>query len=235
VRVTLATLAAVALTAPLAVAYDFPRLGIFRKKKEDPPAAQQQPQQQPPQAETLRADPDEAKRKAAATELAEFDPRREPDLIPALTGSLGKDPSPAVRAEVAAVLGKIKPVTQQGGVALEQTLGNDPSADVRKAAQQALWEYHLNGYRSAGANPAYPQTGEPPLAQAKPPATAEEPEKPKLDVPPLPKPDGKPPAVPTFTPPPTAAPAVSVPTFTPPTAPTPPPAGGFTPPPAPGK
>src|SRR5205085_7640138 len=128
-----------------------------------------------PLVETLRTDLDEAKRKAAAAELAAFDPRKEPEVLPALTGAITRDPSPGVRAAVAEALGNLKPVSQQAGVALEQTLNGDPSAEVRKAAQQALWQYHLSGYRSAGANPAYPQTAEPPLAKPKPPAAPKPP------------------------------------------------------------
>jgi hypothetical protein len=165
VRLTTAALAAAVAVAPLTAARaDFPRLGIFRKranKEEPPPKARSL-------VETLKSDPDEKKRKAAAVELRQHDPRTNADLIPTLIATLQRDPSPAVRAEAAETIGKLKPVAQQAGVALEQTLAADPADEVRKAAQQALWDYHLNGYRSAGVNPAHPQTPEPPVAKPRP-------------------------------------------------------------------
>ena len=163
-RFTIAALAAfiaVAFAIPAARA-DFPRLGIFRKKTKD---KEEPPQRVKQLVDVLKSDPDEKKRKAAAEELRQHDPRTNTDLIPTLINSLQADPSAAVRAEAAESIGKLKPVAQQAGVALEQTQSADPSEDVRKAAQKALWDYHLNGYRSAGANPAYPQTTEPPLAK----------------------------------------------------------------------
>jgi hypothetical protein len=161
VRITTTVLTVVVTLAPLATARaDFPRLGIFRKKAKEDPA-----QRSKQLVETLKGDPDEKKRKSAAEELREHDPRTNPDIVPTLIATLQRDPSPDVRAEAAEVIGKLKPVAQPAGVALEQTLATDPAEGVRKAAQKALWDYHLNGYRSAGANPAYPQTAEPPLAK----------------------------------------------------------------------
>jgi hypothetical protein len=162
VRFTTAALAVAVFLAPVTAARaDFPRLGIFRKKQKD-----EQPQQKAKQlVETLKSDPDEKKRKSAAEDLREQDPRNNSDIMPTLISALQKDPSPEVRAEAAETIGKLKPVAQTAGVALEQTLITDPSEAVRKSAQKALWDYHLNGYRSAGANPAYPQTAEPPLAK----------------------------------------------------------------------
>jgi hypothetical protein len=148
---------------------DLPRLGIFRKKKEDAPSTEKDPAARVKQLlDTLKADPDEKKRLEAVAELSEYDPRTHLDMMPALLASLKADPSASVRAVTAEAIGELKPVTQNAGVALEQTLTNDPSESVRKSAQAALWQYHLNGYRSAGASPAQPQTAEPPLAKPKP-------------------------------------------------------------------
>jgi hypothetical protein len=157
--------------------FEIPRLGIFRKKKEDPPATppQQQPAPAQPDAkpakatavDVLKADRDEKKRLAAAEALRTADPRTSPDVLPALTTSLQQDPSANVRAAVAQTIGKLKPVSAEAGAVLEATVAGDPAEAVRKAAQQALWEYHLNGYRSAAANAAMPQTAEPPLAKPK--------------------------------------------------------------------
>jgi hypothetical protein len=166
----LLSLAAFVLASPLFEARaDFPRLGIFRKKKEDAPANEKDAAAKlKTLLETLKSDTDEKKRLAALEELGAFDPRAHADLIPTLTTALKSDPSPAVRASVAETIGGLKPTVQTAGVALEQVNANDPSEAVRKAAQSALWQYHLNGYRSAGANPVQPQTAEPPLAKGKP-------------------------------------------------------------------
>lgn len=159
--------------------FEIPRLGIFRKKKEDPPAP---PPQQPAAAtapvetakpaklttlDVLKTDLDEKKRVAAAESLRAVDPRTQPDVIPSLTTSLQQDPSATVRAAVAETIGKLKPVSAEAGAVLETVVVADPSDGVRKAAQQALWDYHLAGYRSASSTGALPQTAEPPLAKPK--------------------------------------------------------------------
>ncbi len=156
--------------------FEIPRLGIFRKKKEDPPAPPKQPGAQPeampakpanPALATLKTDRDEKDRAAAATALRTADPRNDVDVLPTLMSSLQQDPSPTVRATVAETIGKLKPVSAEAGATLEAVAIGDPSEAVRKAAQAALWQYHLNGYRSAAANAAVPQTAEPPLAKPK--------------------------------------------------------------------
>ncbi|MGL4421013.1 MAG: HEAT repeat domain-containing protein [Gemmataceae bacterium] len=174
-RTTIAVLTALTLTSPIqAGGWDFPRLGIFRKKKEETPAPTPNAAKNDPNSnaskmkqlvETLKADPDESKRLTAVGELRELDPRKEPDLIPTLVSTLQKDPSAKVRSEVAGSIGHLKPVAQQAGLALEQTQTLDPSEAVRKAAKDALWQYHLAGYRSSGANPGFSQTNEPPMAK----------------------------------------------------------------------
>lgn len=143
---------------------EIPRLGIFRKKNPD----KDEPQPKSKQiVETLKSDTDEKKRQAAAVQLRDEDPRTNADILPTLIASLQRDPSTAVRSEVAETIGKLKPVSQVAGAALEQTFVSDPSESVRKSSQKALWDYHLNGYRSTGANAAMPQTAEPPLAKPK--------------------------------------------------------------------
>jgi hypothetical protein len=120
-------------------------------------------------ADSLRADPDERRRRAAVAELREADPRVLPDVIPALVGVLQRDPSAAVRADAAEAIGSFKTAFPVAGAALEAAAEADPSAAVRGAAQQALWEYHLNGYRSLkGADGIAGQTAEPPLARRPP-------------------------------------------------------------------
>jgi hypothetical protein len=104
--------------------------------------------------ETLRNDPDVAKRKAAAAELRDLDPRTNPEVVPGLTASLLRDPSPAVRIEAVEALGKMKPVTEPAGLAMEEAAKTDPDPKVQEALGKALWQYHLNGYRT-------PQSGQP--------------------------------------------------------------------------
>lgn len=160
--------------------FEIPRLGIFRKKKEDPPAPPKQPGPAQPDApamakpanpsiEALKTERDEKARTAAAVALRSVDPRTDADVLPTLMTSLQQDPSPAVRAAVAETIGKLKPISAEAGATLEGVVVSDPSEPVRKAAQAALWQYHLNGYRSTAANAATPQTAEPPLAKPIPP------------------------------------------------------------------
>ncbi len=173
----LALLAAISDVAPVRAEFpkfEIPRLGIFRKKKEDPPApppAKAQPAETPKAGsstvDVLKADLDEKRRVAAAEALRNIDPRTNSDVMPALMASIQQDPSAAVRAAAAETVGKLKPVSTEAGASLEMVVVSDPSEAVRKAAQQALWQYHLNGYRSAAANMATPQTAEPPLAKPK--------------------------------------------------------------------
>src|SRR5439155_12217329 len=102
-------------------------------------------------------------------ELRDADARAHPDVIPAFAWSLQHDPSAAVRADAAEAIGQSKVMIPQAGAALETAAESDPSPVVRDAARQALWEYHLIGYRSTkGADGIAGQTVDPPIA--KPPA-----------------------------------------------------------------
>jgi len=135
-------------------------LGLFKRKPKSEPGTQVKAQ-----LNTLRSDMDEQKRLAAAIALREADPRVDAEVIPTLIGSLQRDPSPAVRSQAAETLGRLKPVYQHAGLALETAAQTDPAASVREAAKAALWQYHLAGYRSVPVNPAVvPQTVEPPIA-----------------------------------------------------------------------
>jgi hypothetical protein len=115
--------------------------------------------------ETLKIDFDEKRRKAAADELGAADPRQFPEVATALTTALQKDASASVRAEAAQSLGQLDQVFPMAGVALEGAAAGDSSPLVRLAAKHALWDYHLNGYRSPkGFDGAAAQTVEPPIA-----------------------------------------------------------------------
>ena len=87
--------------------------------------------------ESLRTDPDEKKRKAAAVELRDSDAKEAAEIVPVLIASLKQDPSPAVRWGAAESIGKFKPVNSAGAV-LEAAAVNDPSDAVRAAAQGSL-------------------------------------------------------------------------------------------------
>ncbi|MFO0927239.1 MAG: HEAT repeat domain-containing protein [Gemmataceae bacterium] len=114
----------------------------------------------------LKADGDADKRGQAAEELRTYDASAYPEIIPALVNALLNDPKPAVRLEAVQSLGKVRPVTQEAGDALEQALANDASMRVRLQARSTLLQYHWAGYRSGKKPDAPPLTPnrEPPLA-----------------------------------------------------------------------
>lgn len=160
---TVLTLVVAGLIAPAAPAVDL-GLGIFKRKPKNDSAERVKQL-----VATLQSDPDEKKRAAAVEELRALDARQHAEVIPTLIGSLQKDPAPAVRAEAAEALGKIKPVTQPVAIALEAVQSSDPTPAVRDAAKSALFQYHLNGYRSPNATPTdTAQSSEPPFATPRP-------------------------------------------------------------------
>ena len=117
------------------------------------------------------ADSDEKKRKSAIRELNDADPRVQVEVIPILVAALRKDSSETVRSSAAEAIGRYSVVFPLAGLALEDAAIADRSATVRAAARQALWEYHLLGYRSARGDDAFAaQTAEPPIAKPTPPA-----------------------------------------------------------------
>lgn len=161
-------------------------LGLFSRKPKANPA-----EQVPTLIMQLKTDKDEGKRAAAAEELRQFDAKAFPEIMTVLADALIKDASPAVRSEAASSIARLRPINQQAGFALEQASHNDPALRVRMAAKQALWQYHLVGYRSnrptdqAAVNntPAAPRYG--PHISAKFPR-GESPEPPLADAPQLP-------------------------------------------------
>lgn len=143
---------------PSASAIDF-GLGIFKRRQKPEPVSKAKQL-----ISVLQSSPDAGKRQEAAEELRSIDARVVPDVIPTLMNSLQQDPSPAVRAEAATSLGKIKPINQSAGIVLERASQSDPIDKVREAAQNALWQYHLNGYSNTAGPPLAAQSSEPPLA-----------------------------------------------------------------------
>jgi hypothetical protein len=138
---------------------------IFGKKPPKPDPAQRVPEL----IKTVRTDGDESKRVEAVEELRQYDPTAFPEIYPALIEALLNDGKAAVRAEAASTIGKLRPVSQDAGNALEMALDKDDSMRVRLAVRSALMQYRWAGFR-AGKKEAPPQitTKEPPLADPKP-------------------------------------------------------------------
>jgi hypothetical protein len=133
--------------------------GLFSKKASKP-----DPKDRVPELLTLvKKDKDEHKRSAAASELRQYDPAAFPEIVPVLIDVLMNDAKPSVRTEAAESLSKIRPVSKQAGLALEQALDKDPSTRVRMQARYSLLQYHWAGYRS-GSKDAVVDSKEPPLA-----------------------------------------------------------------------
>lgn len=115
----------------------------------------------------VKTDGDENKRAHAAEELRQYDPSAFPEIVPVLIDVLMNDKKPSVRAEAAQSLGKLRPVSQSAGLALEQAVAKDTSMTVRLQARSALLGYRWAGYRSIKKEePILPTAKEPPLAEA---------------------------------------------------------------------
>jgi len=124
--------------------------------------------------ETLKTNPDERARAAAIEDLRDYDLKNFPDILPAWIEALQHDSSVDVRLAAARSIGGMRPISQQGGFALERAAHTDPSWLVRGAANRNLGTWKLFfGYRP-GRAPVQQnfQTGEPPLAAPLPPIKA---------------------------------------------------------------
>jgi hypothetical protein len=97
---------------------------------------------------TVRTDPDENKRSAAAVELRQYDPKAFPDIVPVLAEVVRNDTKAGVRYEAAVSLSKIRPVSTIAGMALEHASAHDAAFYVRVQARTSLVYYRLSGYRS---------------------------------------------------------------------------------------
>jgi hypothetical protein len=95
----------------------------------------------------VKTDKSEGHRENAAKELRDYDPVAFPDIVPVLVDVLQHDPTVGVRVEAAQTLGRLRPVSQDAGAALETAL-KDSSIRVRMQARSSLVGYHLSGYRS---------------------------------------------------------------------------------------
>jgi hypothetical protein len=133
--------------------------GFFGKKSKPNPK-----ERVPELIAAIKTDGDENKRAAAAEELRQYDPAQNPEIVPVLIDVLINDKKPSVRAEAASTLGKMRPVSQSAGLALEQALAKDASMRVRLQARTSLLQYHWAGYRSVKKDEPLVGTKEPPLA-----------------------------------------------------------------------
>ena len=171
-RVALVLLLAPVLAAPVSA-------GLFfgGKKPDKPNPADRVPEL----IKIIETDGDEDKRMAAAAELRDYDPAQFPDVVPALIDALLNDKKPGVRAEAAQSLGKLRPVSDAVGEALEQSLAKDSSMRVRLQTRSALVQYRWSGWKEPTpkkddiptARPKDPpptQSKEPPMAPNIPPA-----------------------------------------------------------------
>jgi hypothetical protein len=118
----------------------------------------------------IRTETDDHKRAAAAEELRGFDAAKFPEIVPVLLDCALHDKASGVRAEAVHGLGKLRPISQQVGYALEQIVANDSSVRVQVQARSALLSYRVSGYRSqkSGEPPTLPgplKTEEPPLVE----------------------------------------------------------------------
>ncbi|HEY3789923.1 MAG TPA: hypothetical protein VGL71_13775 [Urbifossiella sp.] len=137
-------------------------IGIFSKKPKSEAHVKRA-------IETVRNETDEKKRRAALADLQDADPRTHAEVIPTLIIVLQKDASAQLRALAAEIIGQYRIVYPVAGMALEAAAELDGSRTVRESAQQALWEYHLSGYRSLrGVDGIAGQTAEPPISRPSP-------------------------------------------------------------------
>jgi hypothetical protein len=139
--------------------------GFLLKKKKKPNPVERVPEL----LAIVKTDPDDHKRASAAQELRQFDIKTFPDIVPILADVLRTDAKASVRLEAAQSLARIRPVSQEAGMALEHAASNDAALRVRMQARTSLVYYRLSGYHSpkketAPGKPTGPDKGEPPLA-----------------------------------------------------------------------
>jgi hypothetical protein len=118
----------------------------------------------------VKSDKDDRKRASAAAELRQYDLKLFPDIVPILVDVVHNDARAGVRYEAAVSLSRLRPVSQEAGMALEYAAAHDAAFYVRMQARTSLVYYRLSGYHTPkqmepargkkGAN-----KGEPPLAE----------------------------------------------------------------------
>ncbi len=177
---------------------------------------------------TIKSDIDERKRSAAVEELSHYETKDFPQVVPTLVEVLEREPKVGVRLDAVHALGRLRPVSNAAGLALERAASNDSAIRVRLQARTTLMWYHMAGYDKDkmvdGPQQPTVKTTEPPLADPQQPwwndrknGTAPE----VKDYRPLPKgptqPQQQTPEPPVVTPPPPLAPPQPLPLPVPPT------------------
>jgi hypothetical protein len=115
--------------------------GIFGRK------APANPDQRVPELLVkVKTDSNETTRTAAVAELREFDSKYSSEIVPVMIDVLTNETKPGVRREAAITLGKLRPVNQAAGQALQQAASKDPSLLVRLQAWSSLKMYQMSGY-----------------------------------------------------------------------------------------
>lgn len=133
------------LTVVFSVVFAIPApAGIIFHRKPKVNAADQVPQL----IVAVKTDPDEKKRAAAAEELRTFDSKMFTDIVPVLIDVAQHDTASGVRMEAMQSLAKIRPISQEAGMALEQAVAQDSSTWVQIQARGLLLQYRLCGYHS---------------------------------------------------------------------------------------
>jgi len=151
-----------ALVLPAAIAVPVQAGLIFGRHAKPDPA-----QRVPELIVIVKTERNENHRESAARELREYDPLANPDIVPVLVDVLEHDTAAGVRVEAAQSLGKLRPVSQAAGWALEGAL-KDSSIRVRLQARGSLMSYRLSGYRSDPQVAQTPTPAPPVNAQARP-------------------------------------------------------------------
>ncbi len=116
--------------------------GFFNRKRPDPAS------HVPELIYKLKASRSYRERLVAADELRQYDPQQFPDIVPALVDALRTDTHYRVRLEAAQSLGRIRPINQAAGAALQQAASADQAWRVRLQAWSSLKVYQMAGYRS---------------------------------------------------------------------------------------
>src|SRR5437899_5431572 len=99
---------------------------LFGKKTRPDPGARV-----PELLYTVKMDKEERKRSSAAEELREYDTKKFPEIVPILVDVLQNDTYWGTRFEAAQTLGKLRPVSQMAGQALERASSKDAHLRVR--------------------------------------------------------------------------------------------------------
>ena len=97
----------------------------------------------------LKTSGEESARLQAIDDLRFIEGTSQHLAVSALIDSLKMDRKSGVRAEAAVALSKMRPIRQEVGSALENSISKDASMRVRIQARSALLQYNLAGYRSS--------------------------------------------------------------------------------------